>query len=56
MPSSITTHRAAVRTKANEMHTKIDAVNTVDDLAALYGFDSGDHPERPLGEFPPKPS
>ena len=56
MPQEWAQWRAAVRTKANEMHTKIDAVNTVEDLAALYVFDSGDPPERPLGEFPPKPS
>ena len=52
MPQEWAQWRAAVRTKANEMHTKIDAVNTVEDLAALYVFDSGDPPERPLGEFP----
>tara|TARA_Y100000114_G_scaffold118951_1_gene113536 strand:- start:885 stop:1484 length:600 start_codon:yes stop_codon:yes gene_type:complete len=51
IPSNIKTHRAAVRTKSNEMCTKIDAVSDVDALAALYEY-SGDPLVRPLGEFP----
>jgi len=49
VPSDITTNRAAVRTKANEMCTAIDAVSDVDALAALYVYTDG---VRPLGELP----
>jgi len=49
VPSDITTKRAAVRTKANEMCTQIDAVSDVDALAALYVYTDG---VRPLGELP----
>jgi hypothetical protein len=49
VPSDITTKRAAVRTKANEMCTQIDAVSDVDALAALYVYTDG---VRPLGEMP----
>ena len=51
IPSTIATYRAAVRTKAADMHTKIDAADTVDKLAALYVY-SGDPLARPLGEWP----
>ena len=51
-PSSITTYRAAVRTKSNEMCTLIDNAANVDALAALYVYNSDDPPTRPLGEFP----
>jgi hypothetical protein len=49
VPSDITTKRAAVRTKANEMCTAIDDAADVDALAALYGYTDG---VRPLGELP----
>jgi hypothetical protein len=49
VPSDITTKRAAVRTKANEMCDAIDAVSDVDALAALYVYTDG---VRPLGEMP----
>jgi hypothetical protein len=49
VPSDITTNRAAVRTKANEMCDAIDAVSDVDALAALYVYTDG---VRPLGELP----
>src|SRR6056300_559607 len=49
VPSSISTSRAAVRTKANEMCDAIDAVSDVDALAALYVYTDG---VRPLGELP----
>ena len=52
VPSSITTKRAAVRTKANEMCTQIDAVSDVDALAALYVYNDAETPVRPLGELP----
>ena len=50
MPSNIKTHRAAIRTKANEMCSSIDGVANVDALAALYVYDKDGN--RPLGEFP----
>ena len=52
VPSDITTHRAAVRTKANEMCTAIDDAADVDALAALYEYNDAEPPVRPLGEFP----
>ena len=52
VPSDITTKRAAVRTKANEMCTQIDAVSDVDALAALYVYNDAETPVRPLGEMP----
>ena len=50
MPSNIKTHRAAIRTKANEMCSLIDGAKSVDALAALYVYD--EEGNRPLGEFP----
>lgn len=55
VPSNITTHRAAVRTKANEMCTAIDDAANVDALAALYEYNDAEPPVRPLGEFPTPP-
>jgi hypothetical protein len=52
VPSSITTQRAAVRTKANAMCTAIDNAADVDALAALYVYNDADTPVRPLGELP----
>ena len=52
VPSEITTQRAAVRTKANEMCTAIDGAADVDALAALYEYNDATPPVRPLGEFP----
>ena len=57
VPSSITTQRAAVRTKANEMCTQITNAANVDALAALYvysntGTESDPVYTRPLGELP----
>ena len=57
VPSDITTWRAAVRTKSNDMCTLIDGVADVDALAALYtytntGTEESPVIERPLGEFP----
>ncbi len=52
IPSATKTWRAAVRTKANAMTTAIDNVSDVDELAALYVYNSEDPPVRPLGEFP----
>ena len=57
VPSAVTTHRAAVRTKSNEMETAIDNASDVDALATLYeyvntGTEENPVMERPLGEFP----
>ncbi len=58
VPSSITTHRAAVRTKAAEMETKITNASDTPALETLYTYvntaDEGDPVvmERPLGELP----
>jgi len=54
--SDWTTYRAGVRTAANSMITKINAVSDVDALAALYVYNDADPPVRPLGEFPDAPS
>jgi len=52
VPSSITTKRAAVRTKANAMCTQITNAADVDALAALYKYNNDTPPVRPLGELP----
>ena len=52
VPSSITTKRAAVRTKANAMCTQITNAEDVDALAALYEYNDATPPVRPLGELP----
>jgi hypothetical protein len=52
VPSSITTKRAAVRTKANAMCTAITNAADIDALIALYVYNDNEPPVRPLGEFP----
>jgi len=52
VPSSVSTHRTAVRTKANAMCTLINNASDVDALAALYVYNDATPPVRPLGEFP----
>lgn len=57
VPSSTTTKRAAVRTKANSMCTQITNAANVDALIALYeytntGTESDPVYTRPLGELP----
>jgi len=52
VPSSITTKRAAVRTKANAMCTQITNAADVDALAALYVYNNADPAVRPIGELP----
>jgi len=57
VPSAVTTHRAAIRTRSNEMETAIDNAADVDALRALYeyvntGTEENPIMERPLGEFP----
>ena len=57
IPANITTFRANVRTRSNEMETAIDNASDVDALATLYeyvntGTEENPVMERPLGEFP----
>jgi len=58
VPSAITTHRAAVRTKAASMETAITNASDTPALETLYAYvntaDEGDPVviERPLGELP----
>ncbi len=54
VPSNITTFRADVRAKSNEMESQIDACNNVDELKALYEYTEQEDGTitRPLVEFP----
>lgn len=57
VPADITTFRAAVRTKSNEMETSINNASDVDALKALYeytntGTEANPVYTRPLGEWP----
>ena len=57
VPSAVSTFRANVRTRSNEMETAIDNAADVDALAALYeyvntGTEENPVMERPLGEWP----
>ena len=54
VPSSITTHRAAVRTKAAEMETKITNASDTPALETLYTYTKQEDGSitRPLGELP----
>jgi len=57
VPANITTYRAAVRTRSNEMETAIDNAADVDALKALYDYtNTGTEQDpvytRPLGEWP----
>ncbi len=54
VPSNVTTYRANVRAKSNEMETQINACTTVDELKALYEYTEQDDGTftRPLAEFP----
>ena len=58
VPSAITTHRAAVRTKCAQMETAITNASNTPAIETLYTYvntaDEGDPVvmERPLGEFP----
>ena len=54
VPENITTFRADVRAKSNEMETQIDACTTVDELKALYEYTQQEDgtQTRPLAEFP----
>ena len=50
VPENITTFRADVRSKSNEMESQIDACNNVEELKTLYTRDQNG--VRPLAEFP----
>ena len=54
VPENITTFRADVRSKSNEMETQIDACNNVDELKQLYEYTKQEDGTitRPLAEFP----
>ena len=54
VPSAVTTYRANVRTKSNEMENMIDNCTTVDELKALYEYTTQEDgtQTRPLAEFP----
>ena len=57
VPENITNFRTEVRTTSNEMETKIDACDNVEELKKLYEYvnvGTLEKPimERPLGEFP----
>ena len=51
IPTNVSTYRTAVRTKSNDMEALINAVSSVEQLAALYVYDK-DTQSRPLGDFP----
>ena len=54
IPTNISTFRAEVRTKSNEMESMIDACTTVDELKALYEYTEQQDgtTARPLPTFP----
>ena len=56
IPADWTTYRTDVRSTAADMVSKISAVTTVDELAALYTYNDAEPPVRPLGEWPIPPS
>ena len=56
IPADWTTYRTDVRSTATDMVSKISAVTTVDELAALYVYNDAEPPVRPLGEWPIPPS
>jgi hypothetical protein len=54
VPENITTYRADVRAKSNEMESQIDACTNVDELKTLYEYTRQEDgvQTRPLAEFP----
>ena len=56
IPADWSTFRTDVRSTAADMQSKINAVTTVDQLAALYVYNDAEPPVRPLGEWPIPPS
>ena len=57
IPANVSTYRAAIRTKSNEMETAIDGAASVEALEALFtyintGTEANPVHARPLGEWP----
>jgi len=57
IPANVSTYRAAIRTKSNEMETAINNAATIEALEALFiyintGTDANPVNARPIGEFP----
>ena len=54
IPANVSTYRAAVRTKSNEIETAIDDAASAEALEALFTYTTGadDVVSRPLGEWP----
>ena len=54
VPENITTYRAEVRAKSNEMENQIDSCTTVEELETLYTYTEKEDGTitRPLAEFP----
>ena len=52
VPSAITNHRAAVRTKCAQMETAITNASNTAAIEALYTYNDDNPPTRPLGELP----
>ena len=48
-PANIVTHRTNIRSKSNEMESKIDSCTTIDELEALFVVTDN---SRPIGDFP----
>ena len=55
IPEDWSAFRTNVRSTAADMQSKINAVTTVDQLAALYEYNDAEPPVRPLGEWPQSP-
>ena len=54
IPANVSTYRAAVRTKSNEIEASIDGAASVEAVEALFTYTTGadDVVSRPLGEWP----
>ena len=57
IPANVSTYRAAIRTKSNEMETAIDGAATIEAVEALFtyintGTEANPVYARPLGEWP----
>ena len=53
VPSAVTTYRANVRTKSNQMETMINNCTTVDELKALYEYTNTGTEQNPVFTRPP---
>jgi len=57
IPANVSTYRAAIRTKSNEMETAIDGAATIEAVEALFtyintGTEANPVYAKPLGEWP----